>query len=89
MNMLHSSIDCKQKDCPYYGHYAGESEDDFYISLGLSKHMIKSDMHYSNSFKSEVDLKIRATCHMCIYIPQERMDMKAYVLREQAKRLLR
>jgi len=87
--MLDYSIDCKQEDCPYYGHYAGNGDDEFYINLGLSEHMIKSDIHYSNSFKNEVDLKIRATCNMCIFLPQERMDMKEYVLRQNAKRLLK
>ena len=79
--MIDPSIDCKQFDCPYYGLYEGKTEKEAY-----SKKL--EIMVLSDEYKNEIDMKIRATCHACIYFPQERLDMKKYVEKETAKRLL-
>lgn len=82
--MLDSSIDCKQDDCPYYGYYAGDSSDNFYINHGCPDFGL-----LSKTRKREIDNIIRATCNMCIYNPQERLDMKEWVIIQDAKRLLK
>ena len=76
---VHSEIDCKQYDCPYYGHYEGNSDDEFYKNLGLNVLLVD---------KKEIDYIIRATCNLCIFNPTERVDMKSFVIKQIAKNLL-